>query len=85
MDQKRIMDLIAWWKETDTQGVDVEKHLINPLMEAFGEDVNEILSYLAGMSEEDLKVISGCFEDIYRKFQTDDVFNALEDLESKIA
>ena len=42
MDEKRIESLVKWWKETDTQGMDIGKHLINPLMEAFGEDADAI-------------------------------------------
>lgn len=85
MDENRIESLAKWWSETDTQGMDIEKHLINPLMEAFGEDVDAILSYLDKMEVEALREISGCFESIYRKFMTDDVYNALGELENKIA
>ena len=85
MDENRIESLIKWWRETDTQGMDIVKHLINPLMEAFGEDVDAILSYLDKMEVEVLREISGCFESIYRKFMTDDVYNALGELEDKIA
>ena len=85
MDENRIESLIKWWRETDTQGVDIVKHLIDPLMEAFGEDVDVILAYLDKMEVEVLREISGCFEGIYRKFTTDDVYNALGELEDKIA
>jgi len=85
MDENRIESLIKWWRETDTQGMDIVKHLIDPLMEAFGEDVDAILSYLDKMEVEILREISGCFERIYRKFTTDDVYNALGELENKIA
>lgn len=85
MDENRIESLIKWWRETDTQGMDIVKHLIDPLMEAFGEDVDAILSYLDKMEVEVLREISGCFESIYRKFTTDEVYNALGELEDKIA
>lgn len=58
MDENRIESLVKWWKETDTQGMDIGKHLINPLMEAFGEDAGAILSYLDKMEPGDLKVVS---------------------------
>lgn len=85
VDKKEIESLIKWWMETDTQGMDIEQHLITPLMELFGEDITEILEYLESLDEESLLAISGCFEDIYRKFTTDDVWNALDALEQKIA
>lgn len=85
MDKKEIESLIKWWKETDTQGMDIGKYLFNPLMEAFGDDVEEILAYLNEMETEDLAIISGCFEEIYGKFLTDEVYDALEELENKIA
>ncbi len=84
MDENRIEGLIKWWRETDTQGVDAGEHLIDPLMEALGEDVDAILAYLDKMALEDLKVISGCFESIYRRFMTDAVYEALGKLEDKI-
>jgi pyruvate/oxaloacetate carboxyltransferase len=55
-----------------------------PLMKAFGDDVNEILDYLNEMDIDDLDEISGIFEDIYGKFMTEEVWNALEALEKKI-
>lgn len=84
MDKNRIESLIKWWKETDTQGVDIVKHLINPLMEAFGDDESEIIAYLNQMEPEDLEVISGSFEDIYRKFPSDEMYDALGELEDKM-
>lgn len=85
MDKKEIESLIKWWKESDTQGMDVVKYLIMPVMEAFGDDVDEILAYLNDIEVEDLRTISGCFECIYGKFMTDEVWDALEVLEQKIA
>jgi predicted translin family RNA/ssDNA-binding protein len=53
-------------------------------MKSFGDDVGEILEYLNEMEIEDLEEISGCFECIYKKFTTEDVWDALEALEKKI-
>lgn len=85
MDSDRIASLIKWWKETDTQGLDITKYLINPLMEAFGDNEDEILAYLNKMKSEDLLIIFGCFEEIYKKFPTDEVYETLGELEDKIA
>lgn len=84
MDKNRIESLIKWWNETDTQGMDITKYLINPVMEAFGDDVSEIIDYLNEMEPRDLEVIYGCFEEIYSKFMTDEVYDALGELEDKI-
>ena len=84
MDKVRIESLIKWWKETDTQGIDVEKHLTEPLMEAFGEDVTAIIEYLNTLEVDDLIVASSAFEDIYKKFMTDDVWKALGALEQRL-
>lgn len=85
MDRNRIESLVKWWKETDTQGLDIEKYLVNPLMTAFGDDEDEILSYLDETEKEELEILSGCFEEIYKKFPTDRVYDALGELEDKIA
>lgn len=83
MDKDEIESLIKWWKENET--IDDIKYFFNPLMEAFGDDVDEILKYLDSMDTEDLSLISGIFEFIYGKFMTEDVWDALEKLEQKIA
>ncbi len=83
VNEAEIESLINWWQSIDNQGMDVDKYLINPVMDALGEDIDSILEYLSRMEIEDLVVISGCFEDIYRKFTTDEVWDTLEELEQK--
>ena len=84
MNKKEIENLIKWWKNTDTQGMDIVKHLISPIMDAFGDDENAILAYLNDMGVEDLGLIFGCFEAIYGKFTTAEVYEALGKLEDKL-
>lgn len=84
MDKKEIESLIKWWKETDTQGMDIADYLFKPLMNSFGNDVKEILAYLHEMDIEDLDIMRGCFEEIYGKFMSDDVYNELGALENKL-
>lgn len=85
MNKEEIIQLINWWKNTDTQGMDIDKYLISKVMNAFeNADVVEILSFLDSLPVCDLLVISGCFEDIYAKFMTEDVYVALGNLEDKL-
>ena len=84
MDKEKIRSLIDWWRRTDTQGVDSQEYFFNPLIEALGDNVDEIIKFLNELDVEDLDYILGCFEDIYDKFMTDDVWDALERLEEKI-
>lgn len=85
VDKKEVEDIIKWWDTLEnTQGLDFDKFVIQPIMEAFGDDVDEILAYLDEMDVDDLDTISGCFEDIYGKFMTEEVWDALEKLENKI-
>lgn len=80
-----ILQLINWWRNTDTQGMDIEKYLLSKVMNAFGTaDITEILSFLDSLPVCDLETISGCFEKIYAKFMTEDVYEALGSLENKI-
>jgi len=83
IDVAKIEEIINWWQSTDTQGMDVNKYLLTPVMDALGDNIDEIFDFLNGMEPEDLLVISGCFEDIYRKFMTEDVWDKLEALERK--
>lgn len=83
IDVAEIECLINWWQSIDTQGMDIEKYLLTPVMDALGEDIDEIFEFLNSMEPEDLLVISGCFENIYRKFMTDEVWDKLDALELK--
>jgi hypothetical protein len=84
MNKEKIEKLIKWWKEIDTQGMSITEYFFTPLMKALGNDVDEILEYFNEMETDDLELISGIFEDIYDKFMTEDVWNALKVLEKKI-
>lgn len=85
INKEEIFQLINWWRNTDTQGMDIEKYLLSKVMNAFGTaDISEILSFLDSLPVCDLEIISGCFEDIYAKFMTEDVYEALGNLETKI-
>ena len=87
IDANRIEELVKWFRTHDGRvlcSMDIDKYFVNPLMEAFGDDVDEILAYLNEMDVDDLDEISGCFEDIYGKFMTEGVWEALEKLEKKI-
>jgi hypothetical protein len=83
-DFNAILRLIRWWKNTDTQGIDSGKYFYMPLLDRLGEDEETVLSRLECLSQSDLEIVSGCFEDVYRKFTTEKVWNALEVLEKKI-
>lgn len=84
VDKEKVKHIIDWWRKTDTQGLDSEKYFFNPLMAAFGDNVDEILKFLNELDIDDLDYISGCFENIYGKFMTEDVWDALGALEEKI-
>ena len=87
MDTNRIEVLVESLRTGDgwmLYEIDSDKYFVNPLMEAFGDDVDEILAYLNEMDVDDLDEIEGIFEDIYGKFMTEEVWEALEKLEEKI-
>jgi len=85
VNKEEILQLINWWRNTDTQGMDIEKYLLSKVMNALGNaDFSEILSFLDSLPVCDLEIISGCFESIYAKFMTEDVYVALGNLENKI-
>lgn len=87
MDTNRIKRLLEWGKTEDANvlmDTDCDKFFFNPLLEALGNDINEILKYLNNMDLKDLDRISGVFENIYEKFMTDEVYDALGELEDKL-
>lgn len=79
-----LLRLIAWWKNTDTQGIDSEKYFYVPLLALLGEDEDIVLRRLHCLSQSDLEIVSGCFEYVYRKFTTEKVWESLEELERKL-
>lgn len=83
-DFQAVMRLIEWWKNMDRQGIDCEKYFYAPLLSLLGEDDETVLNRLRCLPQSDLKVVAGCFEYVYRKFMTETVWNALEELEKKI-
>ena len=85
VNKKEVDSLISWYREMRGHELDYEELFFEPLLEAFGEDIDEILKFLNEMDIKDLEMISGCFEDIYGKFMTDEVYDALGELEEKIS
>lgn len=84
MDKEEVFKLINWYKNTDTQGMDMNVYFFPKLMKAFGNDVAEILSFLDTLTINDLEIVSGSFEDIYAKYMTEEVYDALGKLEDKM-
>lgn len=76
--------LIAWWKETDHSGMDYDKYVLVPLMEAMGDNIEEIFDYLESLPMKELEIVYGCFENIYKKFTTEKVWVELGRLEDKL-
>lgn len=85
VDAKEVKSLLAWWRDIDTNGMDAADFLYPKIMDALGSDVDEILAFLDTLDTDDLYYISGIFEDIYGMRTTDEVWDALERLEAKIA
>ncbi len=87
MDANKIEEIVEWLQTGEGWNcyeIDSEKYFVKPLMEAFGNDVSETLTYLEKMDVDDLDEIKGIFESIYSRFMTDEVYNALGKLEEKI-
>lgn len=55
MDKEEIFKLINWYRNTDTQGMDTTVYFFPHLMKAFGEDIEEILSFLDSLPISDLE------------------------------
>lgn len=76
----RLEELIAWRKEVGISYLDIYDSFVNPVMDALGEDVEEILEFLNALEDDNLEIMSIVFEDIYKKFTTDEVWDALGEL-----
>lgn len=85
VDETKANEIIDWWMNCENRSyMNVQKDFFDPLMTALGDDKDKALAYLANLDAKKLWEVSGCFEDIYRKWTTDDVWDKLEELENKI-
>lgn len=84
MDKEKIAKLIKWKKSVGTSYHDIMKDFVNPLLESLGDDESDIITYLNTLSDEDIVIVSSAFEDIYKKFPTEDMWKTLEVLEQKL-
>lgn len=84
IDTEKVEEYISWKKEVGISYLDLYEDFVNPVMDALGDDIDEILGFLNELEDDDLEIMSIIFEDIYKKFCTDDVWDALGELEEKI-
>lgn len=89
-DIKRVNELLherkTFWKENDCLDryhIFDEKY-IQPMIEALGDDEEEIKTFLVKCSKDDLLYMSEFFESIYEKFNNDDMWQFLEMIEQRM-
>lgn len=76
----------TFWKENDCLDrchIFDEKY-VQPMIAALGDSEEEIKDFLKGCSKEDLLYMSEFFENIYEKFNNDDMWQFLEEMEQRI-
>ena len=83
VDSKKVLSLISWYRKNGSVP-DMDENFFYPILDALGDNENEIKIYLDSMNIKDLDCISGVFEDIYGKFLNDDMFAFLGMLRKKI-
>ena len=89
-DVKRINELLherkTFWKQNDC--LDrchiFEEKYVSPMLEAIGDSEEEIKSFLINRSKEDLVYMAEFFENIYERFNNDDMWQFLEEREQRI-
>lgn len=89
-DVKRINELLhkrkTFWKANDCLDrchIFDEKY-IQPMLEALGDEEGEIKDFLRNCNKEDLVYMSEFFEDIYERFNNEDMWQLLEEMEQRI-
>lgn len=60
-----------------------EEKYIEPLINALGNDEEEVKNFLKNCGDEDLYWLSEIFEEIYEKFPNDDMYDFLDEMEIK--
>lgn len=83
IDKKAIVELLDYRKTLSGEEPWYEKEYLNPIIEALGDDEEEIKQFLRECNEEDLSYLCGIFEYIYEKFLNDDMYDFLDEMEVK--
>lgn len=82
--KKLIKDRKTFWNSQGmTSHPQFDELYTKPLIEALGDDEEEIKQFLCGCNEEDLSNLCGIFEYIYEKFLNDDMYDYLDEMEIK--
>lgn len=88
-DIKRINELLherkTFWKENDCLDKChiFDERYIKLMLEALGDDEEEIKEFLRDCSKENLVYMSEFFENIYGKFTNDEMWDFLTEIENK--
>lgn len=89
-DVNRLNELLGerkiFWKENDCLDrchIFDEKYVI-PMLEAIGDSEEEIKEFLRNCSKEDLVYMSEFFENVYERFNNEDMWQFLEEMEQRI-
>ena len=83
---KLLHERKTFWKENDCLDrchIFDEKY-IKPMLEALGDDEEEIKEFLRNCCKEDLVYMSEFFENIYERFNNEDMWQFLEEMEQRI-
>ena len=83
---KLLQERKSFWKKNDCLDrchIFDEKY-VEPMLEAIGNNEEEIKKFLRNCSNEDLVYMSEFFEDIYERFNNEDMWQFLGELEKKI-
>ena len=83
IDKKAIVELLDYRKTLSGEEPWYEKEYLNPMLEALGDDEEEIKQFLRECNEEDLSYLCGIFEYIYEKFLNEDMYDFLDEMEVK--
>ena len=89
-DIKRINELLCerktFWKDNDC--LDrchiFDERYVKPMLEAIGDDEEEIKEFLVECSREDLIYMSEFFESIYGRFMNEEMWKFLEEMEQRM-
>lgn len=88
IDKKKIEKLLKdrktfWSGQGMTDIPEYDEQYTEPLVEALGDDEEEIKQFLRECNKEDLLYMSEIFEHIYEKFLNDDMYDFLDEMEIK--
>lgn len=80
----KLNELLEYGRDMDDTDPFYEESFVEPLFEAFDDDIDGLMDYIANLDEDMLAILIPLFGDIDEKFESKELSEFLDEQESRI-